>query len=196
MALGALASGFGIHPLSITTALPPPVHVHVVSPFSRLVENVLMCLMTNPFALSNDIAFQFCTTTVLQRLLGVDQPANKVVEIKSEALGTLQVLARDDAMLLFAPPFNSSNEKRAVYEIILQRPTSDSNTTSFSLYRSPVQQEAEERFNAFLQRLPVFVSIVKEVRERTTKQCEAMYLTLYFSVLQCKWAAESLRCLG
>lgn len=122
-----------------------------------------MCLMTNPFALSNDIAFQFCTTTVLQRLLGVDQPANKVVEIKSEALGTLQVLARDDAMLLFAPPFNSSNEKRAVYEIILQRPTSDSNTTSFSLYRSPVQQEAEERFNAFLQRLPVFVSIVKEV---------------------------------
>lgn len=122
-----------------------------------------MCLMTNAFALSNDIAFQFCTTTVLQRLLGVDQPANKVVEIKSEALGTLQVLARDDAMLLFAPPFNSSNEKRAVYEIILQRPTSDSNTTSFSLYRSPVQQEAEERFNAFLQRLPVFVSIVKEV---------------------------------
>lgn len=119
--------------------------------------------MTNAFALSNDIAFQFCTTTVLQRLLGVDQPANKVVEIKSEALGTLQVLARDDAMLLFAPPFNSSNEKRAVYEIILQRPTSDSNTTSFSLYRSPVQQEAEERFNAFLQRLPVFVSIVKEV---------------------------------
>ncbi|KAH8257606.1 hypothetical protein KR038_011853 [Drosophila bunnanda] len=99
---------------------------------------------------------------VLQRLLGGDQPANKVLEIKSESLGTLQVLARDDAMVLFAPPFNSSDNKRAVYEIILQRPTSDSNTTSFSLYRSPVQSEAEERFNAFLQRLPVFVSIVKE----------------------------------
>jgi len=95
------------------------------------------------------------------------------LEIKSESLGTLQVLARDDAMVLFAPPFNS-NDKRANYEIILQRPTSDSNTTSFSLYRSPVQQEAEERFNAFLQRLPVFVSIVKEVLERILSQSECI----------------------
>lgn len=100
--------------------------------------------------------------TVLQRLLGGDNPPNKVVEIKSESLGTLQVVARDDAMVLFAPPYNS-NDKRAVYEIILQRPTSDSNTSSFSLYRSPVQQEAEEKFNTFMQRLPVFVGIVKEV---------------------------------
>ncbi|XP_030372689.1 85/88 kDa calcium-independent phospholipase A2 isoform X2 [Scaptodrosophila lebanonensis] len=98
---------------------------------------------------------------VLQRLLGGDYPPNKVVEIKSESLGTLQVLARDDAMVLFAPPYNT-NDKRSNYEIVLQRPTSDSNTTSFSLYRSPVQQEAEDKFNAFMQRLPVFVSIVKE----------------------------------
>ncbi|EDW37534.1 GL16301 [Drosophila persimilis] len=98
---------------------------------------------------------------VLQRLLGGDQPPNKVLEIKSESLGTLQVLARDDAMMLFAPPYNS-NEKRPVYEIVLQRLTSDSNTSSFSLYRSPQQQEAAEKFNAFQQRLPVFVSMVKE----------------------------------
>ncbi|XP_041449949.1 85/88 kDa calcium-independent phospholipase A2 isoform X1 [Drosophila obscura] len=98
---------------------------------------------------------------VLQRLLGGDQPPNKVLEIKSESLGTLQVLARDDAMMLFAPPYNS-NDKRQVYEIVLQRLTSDVNTSSFSLYRSPLQQEAEDKFNAFRQRLPVFVSMVKE----------------------------------
>ncbi|KAL9906872.1 calcium-independent phospholipase A2 VIA isoform 1-T1 [Glossina fuscipes fuscipes] len=97
----------------------------------------------------------------LQRLLGGDYPSNKVLEIKSESLGTLQVLARDDAMVLFAPPFNS-NEKKASYEIVLQRPHTDSNTTSFSLYRSSNQHETEEKFNTFMHRLPVFVSIVKE----------------------------------
>lgn len=106
---------------------------------------------------------------MLQRLLGGDTPPNKVLEIKSESLGTLQVMARDDAMVLFAPPYNSS-DKRAVYEIVLQRPTSDSNTTSFSLYRSPAHQEAEEKFNTFMQRLPVFVGIVKEVSDHHNNQ--------------------------
>lgn len=32
-----------------------------------------------------------------------------------------------------------------------------------SLYRAATQTEAEEKFNAFLQRLPTFVSIAKEV---------------------------------
>ncbi|XP_065359483.1 85/88 kDa calcium-independent phospholipase A2 isoform X2 [Calliphora vicina] len=96
----------------------------------------------------------------LQRLLGADTPPNKVLEIKSESLGMLQVLARDEAMVMYAPPFNS-NEKKC-YEIVLQRPHTDSNTSSFSLYRSPSQQETEEKFNAFLHRLPLFVSIVKE----------------------------------
>ncbi|XP_017081157.1 85/88 kDa calcium-independent phospholipase A2 isoform X2 [Drosophila eugracilis] len=141
---------------------------------------------------------------VLQRLLGGDQPANKVLEVKSESLGTLQVLARDDAMLLFAPPFNS-NEKRAVYEIILQRPTSDSSTTSFSLYRSPVQQEAEERFNAFLQRLPVFVSIVKEYYNVNglQKVCDALaenpswtlsHLIAYFNLVDYISNPKMLQC--
>lgn len=32
-----------------------------------------------------------------------------------------------------------------------------------SLYRASTQDEAEEKFNAFLHRLPTFVSIAKEV---------------------------------
>lgn len=102
-----------------------------------------------------------CLPTALQRLLGADNPPNKVLEIKSESLGMLQVLARDEAMVLYAPPYNSNDKK--TYEIVLQRPHTDSNTTSFSLFRSPSQQEAEDKFNAFLHRLPLFVSIVKEV---------------------------------
>lgn len=112
----------------------------------------------NPYILNNIYVF-LCLA--LQRLLGADYPPNKVLEIKSESLGILQIVARDEAMVLYAPPFNSNDKK--TYEIVLQRPHTDSNTTSFSLFRSPSQKEAEDKFNAFLHRLPLFVSIVKEV---------------------------------
>uniref|UniRef100_A0A1I8P9V4 Uncharacterized protein n=1 Tax=Stomoxys calcitrans TaxID=35570 RepID=A0A1I8P9V4_STOCA len=100
------------------------------------------------------------TGYALQRLLGADNPPNKVIEIKSESLGFLQILARDEAMVLYAPPFNSNDKK--TYEIVLQRPHTESNTTSFSLFRSASNQEAEDKFNAFQHRLPLFVSIVNE----------------------------------
>ncbi|XP_014090407.1 85/88 kDa calcium-independent phospholipase A2 [Bactrocera oleae] len=98
---------------------------------------------------------------VLQRLLGGDTPPNKVLEIKGESLGSLLVIGRDEGMVLYSPPFNST-DKKACYEIVLQRHVNDPINTCFSLFRSPLQQEAEDRFNAFVHRLPVFVSIVKE----------------------------------
>lgn len=114
--------------------------------------------------------------SALQRLLGADNPPNKVLEIKSESLGLLQILARDEAMVLYAPPFNSKDKN--LYEIVLQRPHTDSNTTSFSLFRSPSQQEAEDKFNAFLHRLPLFVTIVKEVSDLSLQYCFFYTITI------------------
>ncbi|XP_055842006.1 85/88 kDa calcium-independent phospholipase A2 isoform X1 [Episyrphus balteatus] len=101
------------------------------------------------------------TGYVFQRLLGGDSPPNKVIEIKGDSLGTLQVIHRDESMVLFAPPLQQP-DKKAIWEIVLQRPCTDPNTTSFSLYRATSQDEAEDKFNAFLHRLPIYVSIVKE----------------------------------
>uniref|UniRef100_A0A6B2E6X8 phospholipase A2 n=1 Tax=Phlebotomus kandelakii TaxID=1109342 RepID=A0A6B2E6X8_9DIPT len=100
--------------------------------------------------------------TVLQRLLGGDAPPNKVQEIKSDTLQCLQVLHRDDSMMLYAPPAGHG-DKKAVYEIVLNRPYHEGMNTSFSLYRAPSLEDAEEKFNAFVHRLPVFVQIVKEM---------------------------------
>lgn len=116
----------------------------------------------------------------LQRLLGADVPPNKVLEIKSESLGMQQVLARDEAMVMYAPPFNSNDKK--CYEIILQRPHTDSNTTSFSLYRSPSQQETEDKFNVFLHRLPLFVSIVKEVSKTNNYVFDVFHYIIYLHI--------------
>uniref|UniRef100_A0A1L8DJ70 phospholipase A2 n=1 Tax=Nyssomyia neivai TaxID=330878 RepID=A0A1L8DJ70_9DIPT len=99
--------------------------------------------------------------TVLQRLLGGDTPPNKVQEIKTDTLHNLQVIHRDDSMVLYAP-LAGQVDKKAIYEIVLNRPYSEGTSTSFSLFRAPTQAEAEDKFNAFVHRLPVFVQIVKE----------------------------------
>lgn len=73
------------------------------------------------------------------------------------------MILRDEAMVLYAPPFQQiGDRKKAYFEIVLQRSCVDSNTSSFSLYRTETQKEAEEKFNAFHSRVPIFVNIVKE----------------------------------
>ncbi|XP_037905718.1 85/88 kDa calcium-independent phospholipase A2 isoform X2 [Hermetia illucens] len=131
---------------------------------------------------------------VLQRLLGGDVPPNKVQEIKSENLGMCQAILRDEAMVLYAPPHNQT-EKKLPYNIILQRPLNESTTTSFSLFRASTQAEAEDRFNAFIHRLPVFVTVVKEYYNINglQKVCDALadnpswslaHLVAYFNLTE------------
>uniref|UniRef100_A0A1S4KHT0 Uncharacterized protein n=3 Tax=Culex pipiens complex TaxID=518105 RepID=A0A1S4KHT0_CULQU len=98
---------------------------------------------------------------VLQRLLGGDAPPNKVQEVKNELYINLQVLHRDDAMRLYAPGNGSSGDKKSVYEIVLERPHSETINTSYSLYRAGTQPEAEEKFEAFHQRLPELVKMIR-----------------------------------
>ncbi|GAB0089957.1 85/88 kDa calcium-independent phospholipase A2 [Sergentomyia squamirostris] len=99
---------------------------------------------------------------VLQRFLGGDAPPNKVSEIKTDTLQSLQVLQRDDSMVLYAPP-PGEKDKKVLYEIVLNRSMNEGMNTSFSLYRAQTQPEAEEKFDAFIHRVPTFVQIVKEM---------------------------------
>lgn len=59
--------------------------------------------------------------SVLHRFLGGDTPPNKVQEIKTDGHGSLTVLLRDESMILYGPPPNSS-EKKSIFEIVLHRP--------------------------------------------------------------------------
>lgn len=100
---------------------------------------------------------------MLRTLLGADAGPNKVIEIKTDSLGNLPVLHRDEGMVLYGPVLGQMESRRVQYEIVLNRPCSDNLNTAYSLYRASTQNEAEEKFNAFLHRLPTFVSIAKEV---------------------------------
>lgn len=99
---------------------------------------------------------------VLQRLLGVDAPANKVQEVKTETLESLQILHRDDCMVMYAPAFA---DKKPIYEIIVHRPYSESMNTSYRLvmaYRLLVKifSSSNFRLKCFYQFLIIFSELI------------------------------------
>lgn len=77
------------------------------------------------FSLSNE------KNIVLQRLLGSDVGPNKVQEIKTDSLGSLPVLQRDEGMVLYGPPLTVVPDRKIQYEIVLNRPCSDNLSTAY-----------------------------------------------------------------
>lgn len=69
--------------------------------------------------------------SVLQRLLGTDPGPNKVIEIKTDSLGNLPVLHRDEGMILYGPAIGGPNDKKIQWEIVLNRPCSDNLSTAY-----------------------------------------------------------------
>lgn len=63
--------------------------------------------------------------TVLRTLLGADAGPNKVIEIKTDTLGNLPALHRDEGMVLYGPALGHFDNRRIQYEIVLNRPCSD-----------------------------------------------------------------------
>lgn len=78
----------------------------------------------------NSIVVVVCFA-VLQRLLGSDVGPNKVQEIKTDSLGSLPVLQRDEGMVLYGPPLTVVPDRKVHYEIVLNRPCSDNLSTAY-----------------------------------------------------------------
>lgn len=62
---------------------------------------------------------------MLRSLLGSDVGPNKVIEIKTDSLGNLPVLHRDEGMVLYGPALGQIENRKIQYEIVLNRPCSD-----------------------------------------------------------------------
>lgn len=100
----------------------------------------------------------------MHRLLGGDAAPNKVIEVKADSYSTGNVLLREEGLQLFGPATTPTDTaKKVVYEIVVHKPFPETMNSSFSLYRAQTRKEAEEKFQAFIHRLPIFVTIVKEV---------------------------------
>lgn len=111
-------------------------------------ENIKKCTLIALLAvLLNTIDFQFnfvyllslfniallfaLSIKVLHRLLGSDGGPNRVQEIKTDSLGSLPVLQRDEGMVLYGPPLTVAPDRKIQYEIVLNRPCSDNLSTAY-----------------------------------------------------------------
>ncbi|CAG9794023.1 unnamed protein product [Diatraea saccharalis] len=67
-------------------------------------------------------------------------------------------------MILYAPkiPPDTKNTKERFFEIILHKPFTESLHHVYSLFRSENQEEAEERFITYKERIPLYIKITKE----------------------------------
>ncbi|KAL4711460.1 hypothetical protein ACJJTC_005584 [Scirpophaga incertulas] len=97
-------------------------------------------------------------------LLGTEESPTKVLEVRSDNYISRPVRYREDSMILYAPkiPPDTKNTKDKYYEIILHKPFTESLHSIFSLFRSSNQEEAEERFIVYKERIPLFIRISKD----------------------------------
>ncbi|XP_045496134.1 85/88 kDa calcium-independent phospholipase A2 [Colias croceus] len=96
--------------------------------------------------------------------LAVDDPPNKVIEVRSDNYISRPIHYRDDSMLMYGPknPSDGKNNKDKCYEIVLHKPFTESLHQMYSLFRSENREECEEKFIIFKDRIPVYIKVTKE----------------------------------
>ncbi|KAL0271268.1 UNVERIFIED_CONTAM: hypothetical protein PYX00_008411 [Menopon gallinae] len=100
--------------------------------------------------------FNTLTSNVMS-LLTMEYP-NKVLDVKVEEYSQKAIYLREDSLVLYAP--NSANEK---YDLVLHRPYNETLYEAYSLCRCPTVEMAENKFILFKDKVPMFVSVCKDV---------------------------------
>lgn len=78
------------------------------------------------------LSLRSVTRLVIQRIFSGDAGPNKVQEIKTDTLGSLPVLHRDEGMVLYGPPVGQiAADRKVEYVIVLNRSCSDSTNAAF-----------------------------------------------------------------
>lgn len=95
----------------------------------QILRNCLLDRILRTLVYMNNFFLLKCV--VLRSLLGADVGPNKVIEIKTDTLGNLPVLHRDEGMVLHGPAVGQFENRKIQYEIVLNRPCSDNLNTAF-----------------------------------------------------------------
>lgn len=100
--------------------------------------------------------------SIFRGLLGMEEAPDKVLEVRSDNYISRPIHYREDSMLLYGPKADGKSSKEKNYEIVLQKPFTESLHQMYSLYRAPNLENAEEKFIVYKERIPVFIRITKE----------------------------------
>lgn len=109
-------------------------------------------------------------------LLGGEELPTKVLEVRSDNYLFRPIHYRKDSMILYAPKIPSEkNAKDKYYEIVLQKPFTETLHQMYSLFRSESQEISEERFRIYEEKIPLYIEITKECTVPTLqKLCDIL----------------------
>ncbi|XP_053606881.1 85/88 kDa calcium-independent phospholipase A2 isoform X2 [Plodia interpunctella] len=98
------------------------------------------------------------------RFLGAEESPTKVLEVRSDNYISRPILYREDSMILYAPkiPVDNKNPKDKFFEIVLQKPFTETLHHMYSLFRSENSDISEERFAIFKDKIPLYIKVTKE----------------------------------
>ncbi|KAH1008810.1 hypothetical protein HUJ05_009332 [Dendroctonus ponderosae] len=100
---------------------------------------------------------------VLKSFLNSETPPDRVLDVKSAAFTSREIQMREDGLILYWPQKTNNRNEKPTFEIVLHRPTTETLVQTFSLYRANNLEDAEIKFIALHEKLPVFIEIAKEV---------------------------------
>ncbi|XP_059053783.1 85/88 kDa calcium-independent phospholipase A2 [Achroia grisella] len=96
-------------------------------------------------------------------LLGGEEPPTKVLEVRSDNYISRPIHFRKDSMILYGPKGPAErNTKDKCYEIVLQKPFTETLHQMYSLFRSESQEISEEKFTIYVEKIPLYIEITKE----------------------------------
>ncbi|XP_041987671.1 85/88 kDa calcium-independent phospholipase A2 [Aricia agestis] len=102
----------------------------------------------------------------LRGLLGVEEPPTKVIEVRADSYVSRHVHCRDDSMQVYAPktpPDSRNNNSRdKYYEIVLQKPFTESIDQMYSLFRTENREICEDKFIVLKDKIPLYIKLSKE----------------------------------
>lgn len=99
-----------------------------------------------------------------------------MLEVRSDNYLFRPIHYRKDSMILYAPKIPSEkNAKDKYYEIVLQKPFTETLHQMYSLFRSESQEISEERFRIYEEKIPLYIEITKECTVPTLqKLCDIL----------------------
>lgn len=100
-------------------------------------------------------------TSNVMGLLKMENP-NKVLDVSVDEFSQKPISRRQDSLVLYAP--NTPNDR---YELVLHRPYNETLYEAYSLCRCHNIDSAEYKFALFRDKVPMFVSLCKDVSNLT-----------------------------
>ncbi|XP_017773302.1 PREDICTED: 85/88 kDa calcium-independent phospholipase A2 [Nicrophorus vespilloides] len=98
---------------------------------------------------------------VLRSFLNSDVEPTRVLDVNIDVYSSRDVLYREESLVLYGP--SNSKKDKAHFEIVMNKPYTESLHQAYSLFRADVKEDAENKFVCLKDKVPILIDVCKEM---------------------------------